>query len=65
LKEPSEREGTALGQADVRKVQSHPPERAGVCDLLESPSQAAAGVSKLMRTVIDRYRCGRTREEKH
>jgi len=43
-RERNEREGTALGQAHVREVQSHPPSGAGARDLLKSPSQAAAGL---------------------
>jgi len=37
-------EGTTVGQADVWKVQDHPPPRAGARDLPEPPAQAAAGV---------------------
>src|SRR6476646_2814044 len=41
-RERSERESTTVGQADVREVQDHPPERAGPRDLLESAPQAKA-----------------------
>src|SRR5919204_5369413 len=37
-------EGTTVGQADVRKVQDHPPPRPGPRDLPEPPTQAAAGL---------------------
>ena len=41
-RERNERESTTLGQADVREVQDHPPERPGPRDLLESAPQAKA-----------------------
>jgi hypothetical protein len=44
-KSKEEHEGTTVGKADVRKMQDYPPKWAGACDLPESTTQAASGVS--------------------
>src|SRR3954447_14517044 len=40
-------EGTTVGEADVGKVQDHPPPRPGARDLPEPAAQAAAGLGRI------------------
>jgi hypothetical protein len=42
-------EGQGIGQTDLRQVQDRPPPRRGAGDLLESETQAAAGIGNIWR----------------